>query len=631
MSMHHERDVRVFVHPRRLAGFALLIVLALSALSVRLYDLQVVNGSQYRSLSEQNRVLRLPVSAERGYLVDRNGVVLVRNMPGFAITVLPVDVPRAQQISLAERLGALLGLDGQEVLDAILAQRVRNPYEPVKVSKTPVSREIALLLAERGDQFTGVRVVPETSRFYESGPLYAPIMGYTGPITEEELEARRELGYLAQDDIGRTGLERVYEKYLRGAYGWREIERDAAQRELRELAIVPPVRGGNVVLTIDDRLQKILATELAKGIEANKYTQAVGIAMDPRNGELLAMVTLPGYDNNMFIRGIKPAEMAALNSDDRRPLVNKAIAEIYPPGSTYKMVTGLAALNEGVASRGTTVNVSSNVLSVGGFNFFDWRAHGTVDFVNGFAYSSDIYFYTLGGGNPNTGQRGVGPEKLTEYARALGFGARTGIDLPGEEIGILPDPEWKKAALKEDWTLGNTYHAAIGQGFVAVTPLQLLNAYAAVANGGTLNTPHFLKEVRAADGKVTVLAKPAPIRQLPIKQENLALIREGSRKVVSSGMAFMPNAKLVVSGKTGTAEFGASTGKDSAGRNLLGFHNWFASWIPNPKGDPHGTDSEIAMVVFTFNSSQGACASCISPAVTTTQAVYEIYYGLRDP
>ena len=625
----HERDVRVFVHPRRLAAVAVFIVIAIVVLSVRLWDLQVVNGAYYRALSEQNRVLRLPVAAERGFIVDRNGVVLARNLPGFAVTVLPVDVPRSAQVALAERLGALLERDGQAVLDDITKQRARNPYEPVKVSKAPISRELALLLAERADQFVGVHVVAETIRSYESGVLYAPIVGYTGPITEEELESRRDAGYLAQDDIGRTGLERVYEKYLRGVYGWREIERDASQRELRELAVVPPTRGSEVVLSLDDRLQKILARELAKGIEEDKYTQAVGIAMDPRNGEILAMVTIPGYDNNMFIRGIKPAEMAALNSDDRRPLVNKAIAEIYPPGSTYKMVTGLAALNEGVANRTTSVNVASNVLTIGGFNFFDWRAHGTVDFVNGFAYSSDIYFYTLGGGNPLTGQRGVGPEKLTEYARALGFGARTGIDLPGEEVGILPDPAWKLAALKEEWTLGNTYHASIGQGFVAVTPLQLLNAYAAVANGGTLQTPHFLKEVRAADGKATVVAKPAPIRQLPIRPENLAIIREGSRKVVSSGMAFMPNAKLTVNGKTGTAEFGASSGKDSAGRNLLGFHNWFASWVP--KGDPLGTDAEIAMVVFTFNSSKGACASCISPAVTVSQAVYETYYGLRDP
>lgn len=614
-----------FVHPRRLIAVALVIVATLVVLSVRLYDLQVVNGARYRAMSEDNRVLRLPVGAERGVIVDRNGVPLVRNLPGFAVTVLPVDVARSEQESLAFRLGALLGRDGLDLAKQIADQRIRNPYEPVTVSERPIGRELALLLAERADTFPGVQVVAETVRYYESAVLYAPIMGYTGPINEGELASRRDAGYLAQDHIGRTGLERVYEKYLRGKYGWRDIERDAAQRELRELAVVPPVRGSDVVLTLDDRLQKILAETLGKGIEDNKYTQAVGLAMDPRNGEILAMVTIPGYDNNMFIEGITQKQMDALNSDDRRPLVNKAIAEIYPPGSTYKMVTGLAALSEGVAHRGTTVHVGSSVLSVGGFDFFDWRAHGTVDFVNGFAYSSDIYFYTLGGGNPNTGRAGVGPEKLTEYARALGFGAPTGVDLPGEEIGILPDPVWKQTELGEAWTLGNTYHASIGQGFVAVTPLQLLNAYAAVANGGTLHTPHFLKEVRDAVGNVTLVNQPKPQRELPIRDEHLALIREGARKVVTSGMAYMKDPKVVVAGKTGTAEFGASAGKDSSGRNLLGFHNWFVSWVP--KGDPHGTDTEIAMLVFTFNSSQSACASCVSPAVTATQAVYEKYFA----
>lgn len=622
--MHVERSQDTgFVHPRRLIAVALFVVATLVVLSVRLYDLQVVNGAHYRSLSEQNRVLRLPVPADRGYIVDRNGVVLVRNLPGFGVTVLPIDVAEEDEEALAQRLGVLLGRDGAAVLEDIATQRIRNPYEPVTVSERPIGRELALLLAERADQFEGVRVVAETVRHYETGPLYAPIMGYTGPITEGELQTRRETGYLPQDDIGRTGLERVYEKYLRGTYGWREIERDAAQRELRELALVPPSRGSDVVLTLDDRLQKIMADELTNGVEANKYSQAVGLAMDPQTGEILSMVTIPGYDNNMFIQGITQPQMDALNQDWRRPLVNKAIAEIYPPGSTYKLVTGLAALSEGVANRGTTVHVGSNVLNVGGFSFFDWRAHGTVDFVNGFAYSSDIYFYTLGGGNPNTGRAGVGADNLTKYAKALGFGAPTGVDLPGEEIGILPDPEWKKSELGEDWTLGNTYHAAIGQGFVAVTPLQLLNAYAAVINGGTLPTPHFLKEVRAADGTTTFVNEPKPQRELPIKDEHLALIREGARKVVTSGMAFMPDPKVVVAGKTGTAEFGQSAGVDASGRQLLGFHNWFVSWVPN--GDPHGTDADIAMLIFTFNSSQSACASCVSPAVTATQHIYEAY------
>lgn len=306
--------------------------------------------------------------------------------------------------------------------------------------------------------------------------------------------------------------------------------------------------------------------------------------------------------------------------------MNKAIGEIYPPGSTYKVVTGLAALNEGLAHRGTTITVSTNVLNVGGFPFFDWRVHGTLDFLNGFAYSSDIYFYTLAGGSSLSAQRGVGPEKMTEYAKLLGFGAPTGIDLPGEEIGILPDPKWKLAVLEEPWTLGNTYHAAIGQGYVAVTPLQLLNAYAAVANGGTLYRPRLLKEVVDPQGNVAATAPTEVIRALPIAPENLHLIREGARKVVTSGMAFMPNLRLPVAGKTGTAEFGPSTGLDSAGRHLLGFHNWFVSWVPRAGGD--ATDAEIAMVVFTFNSSKSACASCVSPAVTATQRVYEAYLGV---
>ena len=398
---------RSFIHGRRFAALGGAIVIVLSMLVSRLYDLQVVRGGYYRQLAEENRVLRLPVTADRGIILDRNKRVLVRNTPSFAVTVLPVDVPRGRQAELAERLGRLVGRDGQDVLAAITAQRALNPYQPVRVSARPVAREVALLLAERAEQYPGVAIVAETVRYYEDATLYAPIMGYVGPITAGELDTRREQGYLLDDGIGRTGLERVYERYLRGEYGWRDIERDAAQRELKQLAQRPPTPGRNLVLTLDDRLQRLLAAELARGVAEDRYTQAVGVAMNPQNGELLAMVTVPGYDNNMFVRGITPSEMRALSADDRRPLVNKAISEIYPPGSTYKLVTALAALNEGLASRGTTITVSSTVLNVGGFEFFDWRVHGTLDFLNGFAYSSDIYFYTLAGGSPLSAQPGV--------------------------------------------------------------------------------------------------------------------------------------------------------------------------------------------------------------------------------
>ena len=377
------RDVRVFVHPRRLAALALAMVGVFVVLGVRLWDLQVVQGAHYRELAEQNRVVRLPVLASRGVVYDRTGRLLARNDPGFAVNVLPVDVPRAREAELASRLAPLVERGAEEILKAIGDQRVRNPYEPVKVSARPVPRDVALLLVERAEMYPGVRVSGEAMRSYVDGPLYAPLLGYVGPIDEEEFSERKDAGYLLRDTIGKTGLEWQYERYLRGTLGWREIERDASLRELRTLALVPPKPGNDLVLTIDDRLQKLISDELERGVREDRFTQAVGIAMNPQNGEILAMVSIPAYDNNAFIQGVSNAQMRAWNSDDRHPLVNKAIGDIYPPGSTFKMVTGLSALSTGVATRNTVVNVNTNVLVVDGWKFYDWRVHGALDFVNG--------------------------------------------------------------------------------------------------------------------------------------------------------------------------------------------------------------------------------------------------------
>ena len=619
------QDGRAFVPVRRFIAFGVTIIVIFSGLTARLYDLEIVRGDYYHQLSEQNRIVRLPVPAERGGIVDRAGYVLARNIPGFAVSVIPVDLPRTREEELSQRLGALLDVSSESVVADIRAQRIRNPYEPVRISKTPVPREIALAVTERAELFPGVRVDPESIRFYADGTLYAPVIGYTGPITEQELQTLKDNGYLADDDIGRTGIEDVYEQYLRGTYGWREIERDAAQREIKTLALQRPTVGNTISLTIDDRLQKLIDGELRKGVEEDKFTQAVGVAMNPQNGEILAMVSIPGYDNNMFARGITQPELDALNADDRHPLVNKAIGDRYPAGSTFKMVTGLSALSEGTATRDTLVNVSASSFSVSGTSFFDWRAHGPLTFVTGFAHSSDIYFYTLAGGSPMAPNvRGVGPDAIAKYARMLGFGAPTGIDLPNENGGIMPDPQWKLATFDEPWTIGNTYQEAIGQGFVAVTPLQLLNAYAAVANGGTLWQPHLLKQVTDSAGKNV----PIPAwksQKLDMTQENLRLLRESARRVVTIGPAYIPNLKIPIAGKTGTAEFGSSTGKDSAGRNKLGFHNWFVSFVP--QADNTDPTAQIAMVIFTYDSSKSLCDVCLNPAVAMTQRILEQYVG----
>ena len=620
------QDGRAFVPVRRFIAFGVVIFVVFSALTARLYDLEIMRGDYYHDLSEQNRIVRLPVAAERGGIVDRNGYVLARNIPGFAVSVIPVDLPRVREAELSQRLGALLDISSESVSDDIRAQRIRNPYEPARITKTPVPREIALAMTERAELFPGVRVDPESIRFYADGTLYAPVIGYTGPITEDELAALKDRGYLADDDLGRTGIESVYEQYLRGTYGWREIERDAAQREIKTLALQRATVGNTVSLTIDDRLQKLLDGELRKGVEEDRFTQGVGVAMNPQTGEILAMVSVPAYDNNMFARGITSSELAALNADDRHPLVNKAIGDIYPAGSTFKMVTGLSALQEGTATRNTVVNVTSTSFSVSGQAFFDWRAHGSLNFITGFAHSSDIYFYTLAGGSPMAPNvQGVGPEAIAKYGHMLGFGAPTGIDLPDEAAGIMPSPEWKLQNFNEEWSIGNTYHEAIGQGYVAVTPLQLLNAYASVANGGTLWKPHLLKQVTDGSGNVVYSQQPEAIRKLDISQENLRTLREGARLVVTSGHAPMPNAKLPIAGKTGTAEFGSSSGRDSAGHNKLGFHNWFISFLP--QADNTDPTAQIAMAIFLYDSSKSLCEFCINPAVGMTQRILEQYVG----
>lgn len=622
MRQQHERP---FVHRRRLAAIALGIVGVFVVLGVRLWDLQVVNGDRYRSLAEDNRIVRVPVLPDRGVIYDRSGRILARNDPGFGVRVLPVDLPRAREEEVASRLAVIVGRGSDEILRAIADQRGRNPYEPVRVSERPLAREKAMLLVERAELYPGVEVTADPRRSYVDPNLYAPLLGYVGPINGDELADRKDGGYLLQDTIGKTGLEWEYERYLRGTLGWREVERDASLRELRTLALVPPKPGNDLVLTIDDKLQKLLAKELEQGVKEDRFTQGVAVALDPQNGDVLAMISTPTYDNNTFIQGVSTAQMKAWNADDRHPLVNKAIGEIYPPGSTFKMVTGLSALSTGAATRNTVVNVNTNVLVVDGWRFYDWRVHGPLDFVNGFAHSSDIYFYTLGGGNPYSGQRGAGPDAIAKYARMLGFGSPTGIDLPGESGGIMPDPAWKLATFDEPWTLGNTYHEAIGQGFVAVTPLQLVNAYAAVANGGTVYKPHLLKEVRGPDGKTVAAPSPRIARKLDVRPEDLRLIREGARRVVAIGHAYMPNAKLPIAGKTGTAEFGESSGSDSAGRQRLGFHNWFVSFVPQQ--DNTDPTARIAMVVFLFDSSRSLCDVCFNPAVAITQRVLEAYYG----
>ncbi|MBU6423724.1 MAG: penicillin-binding protein 2, partial [Chloroflexi bacterium] len=302
---------RVFVHPRRLTAVAIALVAIFVVLSVRLWDLQVVHGGYYRSLAEENRIVRIPILPDRGVIYDRSGKLLARNDPGFAVSVIPVDLPQDREADVASRLSAVIGRSVDDITKAIDEQRTRNPYEPVKLTERPIARDVALLLMERSELYPGVNVSADALRSYPDPMLYSPILGYVGDINAEELAAHRNDGYLLQDTIGKTGLEWEYEKYLRGTLGWRTVERDAAQRELGTLSVVPPTPGDDLVLTVDDRLQRLLSYELTKGVQEGKWTAAAGVAEDPQNGEILALVSVPSYDNNAFITGVTQSQMNA--------------------------------------------------------------------------------------------------------------------------------------------------------------------------------------------------------------------------------------------------------------------------------------------------------------------------------
>jgi penicillin-binding protein 2 len=432
----------------------------------------------------------------------------------------------------------------------------------------------------------------DARRNYLSGELTAHILGYVGGISAEEYAAKRDKGYILNDQLGKTGIEFVYEDILRGKAGKELAEVDASGRQQDVLDSRASQPGQNVVLTIDLELQRKTADILREFMGTSD--NAAAVVMDVHTGEILSMVSLPTYDNNLFSKTLSQEELDALLNEPAKPLVNHAVAEMYPPGSTFKTITGLAALQEGVATPSTTI-VSRGYITVPNqydpsvvYVFRDWGALGPLDFYGGIAMSSDVYFYYMAGGKQDEGFQGLGEERLASYARAFGLGEPTGVDLVGEESpGLVPDAKWKEQAVGEMWYVGDTYNFGIGQGYLAVTPLQLVDAIAAIANDGELLRPRLVKEILDSHGNVvTTLAKEVR-RRLPVNQEYLAVMREAMRQSVSKGVASTAQvAGLTVAGKTGSAEFGPARADGSHET-----HGWFVGFAPyeNP---------EIAVVVF---------------------------------
>ena len=613
-----ERERRV----GRFTVFGLAIALAVGILVIRLFYLQVGSGSVFSSLAQSNRTVLQPIVSSRGLIVDRNGTPLVTNIPSWTIKIRPADLPFSRRDEVVGQVARLVGKNPADIIATIDA----NPgsrFDLVRVAQD-VPEETARLIAEARYDLPGVEVVVEARRDYTTGPLLSQIIGYTGPVSAEQLPILRSDGYQPDDLIGKAGVEAIYEAELRGTYGAESVERDASGRRLQVLETVREAENGSsLMLTLDRTAQEQAERALRWGMEEIGMTRGVVIAMDPQTGEVLAMVSLPTYDNNLFARGISTADYAALLEDPDKPLINHAINAHYPPGSTYKLVAGTGALADGKITPSTRIR-TAGYLTLGSTRFYEWnrRGWGLCNLDCGFGHSSDTYFFQLAGM--------LGIDRLGYWANQYGFGERSGIDLPGEVRGIVPSNQWKLDTYGEPIYPGEVYQAGIGQGYDAVTPLQLLNAYAALANGGRLLQPQVVREVIGPDGQVVRAFEPELIRELPAEQNVLKEIREAARNTVLIRHTYnLVDLPIVVAGKSGTAEFGL---RDSQGR--LPFHSWFVAFVPKDpavtSADPRGlkavarTDAELVVMALAYDSRTKGNA-----ATEIVKYFLQMHYGIE--
>jgi len=568
-----------------------LVVLLFGALIVQLVHLQVIRGDEYARQAEINALRELPIPSARGLIYDREGRPLVQNSARFSATIVPGDLPERGETAVYRLLAAALGTPAAEIQAKVETSIDKEgEYTPV-VIKQDIKEDTALVLMELEPHAPGLKVLVEPARRYLPGPALAHVLGYVGAISPDEYKQLKEDGYRLQDVIGKSGVELTYESLLRGRPGKKLVKVDAAGRELEVISERLPVDGANVVLTIDLEMQKQVEKILEQYV--GPQDNGAAVVMDVHTGEVLAMVSVPSFDNNIFSGPLSERDLAALVDSPAKPLVNHAIAERYPPGSTFKTIVGAAALQEGIATPSTTITSRGYILVENEYDpnvvypFKDWAALGPLDFYGGIAMSSDVYFYYLSGGKADEGFRGLGEERVARYARAFGLGEPTGIDLPGESPGLVPDAEWKRETLNEAWFVGDTYNFGIGQGYLSVTPLQMASAISAVANGGQLLTPHLLKETRDSHGNVLQKIEVKARRKVPVDPGYLQIVTDAMLQSVTRGVAKPAAVKgLDIAGKTGTAEFGAPRFDGSHET-----HGWFVGFAPYD-------DPQIAVAVF---------------------------------
>ena len=666
----------------------LIIALVFTFYTFTLFDLQILQGSTYKAQAEENRIRELSIPTERGMIFDRNGVLLARNVPIYHIAITPASLPESdgKTFEIYRALSELLdipvsnGVVNEEtsalftpcyttfgIEEIVKIAGSLWPYSPTRV-KCNISKDVAMKIMEKGTDWPGVSIEIESIREYPTGDVTAELIGFLGPIPEILVDYYTEMGFVSgRDKVGYMGIENSMQTELGGQNGKRVVEVNVGGEVIRDIEEpIDPVPGKDIQLTIDYRLQKAAREALISELDrwnANflawqgkvMSTTGVVIAIHVKTGEILAMVSLPNYENNRMTQFIPGDYYEQLSVDEAKPLLNKAISSELPPGSVYKMATAIGALNEKVIDPWQTIDDPGTITLEQKFSEGDRRGltqdyvcwdrngHGAVDFVHGIAWSCNVYFYKIGGGyGGEVEDNGLGIWRMNEYSHALGYGQLTGIELPGEADGLLPNPTWKRLNQGENWATGDTYLAAVGQGYVLATPLQVLHSIATLANDGKHMQVSIISKISNADGEVVKSFEPKMLWDITkdeviesfngnnrtgefktVDPEVIALAKQGMLLVTTPGGTasdLFEGDDKKVAGKTGTAEYC----DDWANRENLCVpgnwpaHAWFVGYAPYD-------DPEIAVVAFVYNGREGSAVS--APIV---RKVIDFYFEQKE-
>ncbi len=553
-----------------LAGYviALLFLIVL----IRIWQLQILKGSEMRRISESNRLRVIGVPAPRGIIFDRNGLPLVKNAPYFCVSLIPDEFGNGDLAALAK----LLDMPVDEIADKI--RKSDSPFTPVRLKEGLDFKELSYVEARRSD-FPGLLTEIEVTREYIYGSTAAHVVGYLGKLTPRQAKDPEFRDVPHDAFIGQWGVEKLFDKSLRGIAGQRVIEVDALGRELRLLKETPPIKGTDLTLSIDIALQQ----EAEKAFEGKAGAL---VALKPDTGEILGLVSAPSFDPNKFATGISYDDWLALSADKKLPMLNRAIQSQYPPGSTFKIIMAVAGLQEGAIDDSTTVDCRGGI-SLGRWHFGCWqrKGHGVTNLHKALVQSCDVFFYEVG--------KRLGIDKIYDYATRFGLGRQTGITIGREKKGLIPNTKWKAATRKQPWYIGETFVNSIGQGYVSATPLQMAVMMSAVSNGGNLYTPSILKD-----------SHPVLVGNAHVREETLEKVRSYLSGVVNEpgGTGGAARSSVTtIGGKTGTAQVvGLKMGKNPGGDYRD--HAWFVAFAPVQK-------PQIALSVIVEHGGHGGSAS----------------------